>query len=820
MEFSLTIQRILALRVLCIASLVLAGFLFIGAKPVHSSSCSVHAGGSDCDAFNDAGSTPQNAATPRMLGNSVDIVTGNNYQNALDFKAADSFLSFKRHYNSVNAGFNVGLGAGWRSTYDVTLIDGKADKLSIIQSDGRIIEFRSADSDTDQIVASEKPQRYLTTNPSDGILYRQGAFSTWQLPDKRTLHFKGKFLTQIDFESRHRLKLFYRNQRLSTVTDETGRQIRYQYTEGYGLSSYQPDAEFTTHPGHLERIILPDESAIEFFYDSHRNLRKVTQGDESVLQYEYQAGLYPGYLSSSAENSIVQKFWQYHSDGTVASLEDIPNALDMTLNYHTDSDNPSTGYTQVTDTKGNIFKYLWAERRPEFRLKNGAEKAKTMITSTEGSRCIGCPVIKPSTTLENQTTDFSTVIYPSSIVSLLEELKGRIITTDILGFPEQVEFDSSIDGDSRIVRFDFSAKGKIKSITTRGEDESSITFRIKTSNKATDTQNSTNPNQTANKPQPVSSINELDPAANLLYDLATELDKAGDFNTRYYNRLADDHSATNTTPPSPTGLPGQPTPGNPPLCTDVADCDAINRALFYYDFSYCVYTANRPCNNTIPEGWEYVDPLEAGPDGSADISNLTADLDYDAAVYYNESENRVIIAYSGSDQPSDFGSGLQLFTGGNSYQAETALALASAVNELYPDSTIETTGHSLGGGLAILAASMLNEERPEVVEGVIFGSLGIDEQTAEVYGVPWETTDQIDHFYVDRDFVGDPPSWHFSITHSNTGLAYESNLFLPARAVTYELSQPPSESWNRFEAHRMANLATTLQHHHSELGCE
>ena len=343
MEFSQTIRRTGAIKVLNFLCLLLTGFLLLTlATPSLSGSCSTNAGGGVCGALNDVGSSPNplQDITPRQIGNTVDIATGNNYQGALDFKTADSFLSFKRHYNSVNAGFNLGLGAGWRSTYDVSLNYHDANNLQIIQSDGRIIAFQATQQSGSGKSNSGKAMRFEPEIPSDGYIIRHGAHHSWQLPDKRVLNFKGRFLTHIDFGTGHNLKLFYKNQRLSTVTDEVGRQIQYHYTEGNGLGTYQPDSTYTNHPGHLEKIRLPDDSAIEFFYDKRRNLRKVVRSDESTMEYDYQDGLYPGILISSAKDRFVQSTWQYHSDGTVASFTDRKNALAMEFSYHDNRNNP------------------------------------------------------------------------------------------------------------------------------------------------------------------------------------------------------------------------------------------------------------------------------------------------------------------------------------------------------------------------------------------------------------------------------------------------------------------------------------------------
>lgn len=111
---------------------------------------------------------------------------------------------FSRHYNSGLADHDLGLGPGWRHSYQVFLTRHDATTLHIVQSDGRRIRFERADASV----------------------------------------------------------VRYGGRRLQTVTDALGRVLTLHYTPGsIGLGQYD-SATNMTQPGHLESLTLPDGSVV------------------------------------------------------------------------------------------------------------------------------------------------------------------------------------------------------------------------------------------------------------------------------------------------------------------------------------------------------------------------------------------------------------------------------------------------------------------------------------------------------------------------------------------------------------------------------
>ena len=86
-----------------------------------------------------------------QAGNPISLVSGNKYQQELDYRAPGSELQLRRHYNSTNSDMNVGWGRGWSisySTYILQVVDNeKPNGFEIVQSDGRRILFHDEHSD-------------------------------------------------------------------------------------------------------------------------------------------------------------------------------------------------------------------------------------------------------------------------------------------------------------------------------------------------------------------------------------------------------------------------------------------------------------------------------------------------------------------------------------------------------------------------------------------------------------------------------------------------------------------------------------------------
>ncbi len=152
----------------------------------------------------DAGSAPAPFQPSAIVGNPINLITGNKYQREVDFQVPGSELSFTRHYNSGNSGTNLGYGHGWSSTYSVVLYGAGETGFDILQSNGRLIRFRQALTDADGRVG------YRAHNPSDGYVQAPASDQArasltdpplyrWHLPDGRVLSFQQSFLVRIDW---------------------------------------------------------------------------------------------------------------------------------------------------------------------------------------------------------------------------------------------------------------------------------------------------------------------------------------------------------------------------------------------------------------------------------------------------------------------------------------------------------------------------------------------------------------------------------------------------------------------------------------------
>ncbi len=122
-------------------------------------------------------------------------------------------------------------------------------------------------------------------------------------------------------------------------------------------------------------------------------------------------------------------------------------------------------------------------------------------------------------------------------------------------------------------------------------------------------------------------------------------------------------------------------------------------------FSYLAYAPLEPNAVTPPSGWTQVIGYNRDdPNGSG----------FGARVFRNASTGEYVVAFRGSDAEwNDWtGANLALATGDRALQLEQALWLiADMQKDGISLSDVTFTGHSLGGGLATLAAAFFNPIR-------------------------------------------------------------------------------------------------------------
>jgi len=450
----------------------------------HATYCPAPAGGPACGGSS-LGSNQPASNINNYAGNPVNMMSGNKYQGDLDFRAADSLLMFKRHYNSVNAGYNLGLGHGWSNTYNVSIVHRDRDRLAVIQSDGRIIHFRrstEASSTTHQ--TDNQTQVYLPADADDGIIKITDTSQQWLLSDGRRFYFKGPFLTRITTQNGQSVSLYYQNQRLHSVTDHlvsVSNLGKYSEELSNGKDADEPHAiNEVIWPGHLVAIELPGEQRIEYKYDSRGQLASVKYPEGSVTDYRYANEIFNGILTERLENKQLISKWQYDESARVSRFENIKHRSYLDFEY-TDVDATSTeGSTIVTDHTGGSTKYEW--QRVEAELNENVEhpfdEPSYRIINSIGENCIGCPDLVAEHT--------ASVIDVHAMANKEERLTRRgieVLESDALGYPSSIRLItpdrhklSPNPESTNIYTAEFDSRGNLLELKSVDESSETITF--------------------------------------------------------------------------------------------------------------------------------------------------------------------------------------------------------------------------------------------------------------------------------------------------------------------------------------------------------
>ena len=347
--------------------------------------CPLENDGAGSPAPPDPGSAPPAEFAPTTsVGNPLDLLTGNKRQREIDFALPGAALAFQRTYNSANADYDVGLGAGWHHSYALVLLDAGNGARELIQSDGRRLRFVPGGTD-----AQGRP-RLVGHAPNEGeliVLEAEGEHR-WTLPDGRHLRFRGSFLVEIDWPDQRRLTLFYRQQRLASVTDEQGRTLAFAYTPGRRSALPGYDAErHRAQPGTLSAVTLPDGRSLGYDYDERGNLTRVRFPDGTAREYHYEAAKsgWPNHLTGLTERTGVRiATWRYDEHGR-ATLSERADGVERVTLEHPDPAVVEMGAeveTLVTNSLGGRSAYRWVRPDP---------RGPPRLLSASGPGCATCP---------------------------------------------------------------------------------------------------------------------------------------------------------------------------------------------------------------------------------------------------------------------------------------------------------------------------------------------------------------------------------------------------------------------------------------------
>lgn len=336
-------------------------------------SCSVAASSSG------VASAPPSSLPHGSVGNPINLMSGNKFQREVDFALPGATLEFNRLFNSANADSNVGLGQGWHHSYAVSLFDGGNGSREIVQSNGSRIRFTPDGADDNgQLLMRGSAPNY-------GYVVQTETHHEWHLPDSRTLVFQGSYLVRIDWPDQRRLEMFYRGNRLHSVTDETGRVLRLDYHAGVSRLTGFEEQRFGTQAGHLKSVTLPDGSVIEYDYDNNRNLTRVRYPDNTSREYHYESDIYPNHLTGITDRTGVRIVsWRYDEHGRAVSSEYAGGVKKVTLQLPELQrvEKGEVVQTVVTNSLGAESVFTWQQ-------PVGASTPQ--LLSSQGPGCSTCP---------------------------------------------------------------------------------------------------------------------------------------------------------------------------------------------------------------------------------------------------------------------------------------------------------------------------------------------------------------------------------------------------------------------------------------------
>ena len=428
------------------SKLVQTGMLAIG---LLISNLSFGAGCADAEVVNSTGTEGCNCCNIQTQGSDnnintmkpINVLSGNKFRQEEDIKPQDVSqtigLEYNRYYNSQSNYANV-LGYGWRSSYDIQLLDTN-DSIQIIQNDGSQLFFypttKTLANGLKQTVymASNKKYGYITKNNNTGYPTWQ-----WQYPSRQQLSFSsdtrylkanttlGKLerIVSNSFQpNSDYLALRYDNQqRLIQVQDSQARQLTISYTTTqYNLpliTVQSPQGQYRYYldkQGNLSQYVNANGDRTTYYYqdpyDTHNLTKKV---------------LYPA-LNPQQPQLLGQ--WQYDKNDRAIyeSLADGKQAIRMQYDNNAPlnkaaslNENGSKVYTNV------LTNALGQQTRYQFNIIHGNYRT----LSVQGAGCQSCGTTKLPTKLDEHGNLIEKVIGDNTYYYTYDDL-SRLTRIDI-----------------------------------------------------------------------------------------------------------------------------------------------------------------------------------------------------------------------------------------------------------------------------------------------------------------------------------------------------------------------------------------------------
>lgn len=724
-----------------------------------------------CDVSLDAGSSVPDALRSEHVGNPVDVVSGNKYQTEVDVSLGGSQLSLVRHYNSARSAENLGLGNGWRHTYSVSLSAAGDRVRRVLQSDGRLIEFHW------------EAGLFKAAHESDGYLDVLGDNRhVWNLPDGRQLFFQGSFLTRILFAKGSYLRLFYRSGRLQSVTDESGRSLQFYYAAGkIGLPSYE-GAGGAAPSGHLSAVELPDGSLLEYAYSARQNLLSVTYPSGAPSHqgrgYRYQDPMNSALLTERIDGlGRVLGRWSYDELGRAISFSRGSNIRadgtergppTLTLSFSAGK-TQHEGKTTVLSRQQNAREYEWT-------LDSNGEVAS--LTRLD---------VGDSMALERATDRLKSPANVSGHVQHYPHDELTVMALGAFGYPDEIQYALARDGTLHLLNADYDQAGRLVDVQWQSGTVQSVNDSQPVTRREVLAMVQRSKATGENKLLALSALARMGQIAGMATEFLKETSKELQVGSTVTGEELDEHWRTGSFNSFLDDTPRRykSDDESEEICIDpLSDCDTLLRTRDYAEVAECAYV-DAACSTRFVEADLGVLNLE--------ISDLH-EGSFHAEIFYDRSNDEYIVSFAGTDftSTSDWINNVAQEFGMSSFQYAKAVELARQLVENTPGKNFRFVGHSLGGGLATVAAAAVGGEatvfNPAALDSESATRLGVDFESAmvgtQIYSVSGEL---LSNMQTEIGFSNEPPgvfnqiprpnyAWIQEHMHQNPYMLYETRL--------------------------------------------
>lgn len=392
-----------------------------------------------------------------MVGNPINVVTGNKYQAEVDMRGA---IPFARHYNSQTR-HNGRMGNNWRHSFEVSVrpVHGRegVQRMRVTQADGRTMSFTASTGDVGVSIpdAASVKAVYAARMPTDGwILDRGNQGYDWVRQttqySQQVLEFNDAGFLNAVTKISDGNEVF--SERMQLLYDATGTQLMGVVNaddQRMGLSYYKN--------GRLRQLTDPAGLETTFEYDGNGNLKSVSQNGSLLKSYHYEDANDPHNLtgvSDASGNRLATYAYDELDRATYSSGADSQSAVSLT--YGEVSEVASSGgakrtrsTTEVTDSAGVKSTYFT-------EMRDGIPR----VTQISGPGCDACSAGDVSYEY-NDNHQLTAVNYKSGV--------SRTNTYDDLGRLVKKEAIDATGQASVLAEYKYSANSSaIESVTRAG----------------------------------------------------------------------------------------------------------------------------------------------------------------------------------------------------------------------------------------------------------------------------------------------------------------------------------------------------------------